>query len=387
MRYDEPMNASKNDQAVELAQSLAAEIAARADAADRQGRLPMEDVALLRTSGYLGLAVPVEEGGQGALLLTCVAAQLEVAKGSASTALVAAMQHQVIGHQRETRTWQPDAYEQIMREAAAGGLLNHLGSEPRLGSPSRGGLPETTATPTPDGAALLVNGHKTWCTGGWQLTHLLVRVALGDEAGVVLVRQGPAGVPGLEWVETWRDALSLRASESHDAIFHNVVAPRDCLIEVGEPKATPNVWFSTMLSAVYLGAALAARDAVIRYALERTPTALGRPIATLPKIQRQIGEIDVALQAARALLFEVAGSWAGRDAERAAYLTRIAAAKLVVTEAANAATEKALQVAGGSALTRALPLERYFRDVRPSAMQPPAGDTAYEMVGRAALGM
>jgi alkylation response protein AidB-like acyl-CoA dehydrogenase len=381
------MNATINHETVELAQSLAAEIAARADAADREGRLPAEDVALLRTSGYLGLAAPAEQGGQGASLLTCVAAQLELAKGSAATALVAAMQHQVIGHQRETRTWRPTTYEQIMREAAAGGLLNHLGSEPRLGSPSRGGLPETTATPTPDGASLFINGHKTWCTGGRYLTHLLVRVAVEGEAGVVLVRQGPEGAPGLEWVETWRDAMSLRASESHDAIFRDAVAPRDCLIEVGEPKATPNVWFASMLSAVYLGAALAARDAVIRYALERTPTALGRPIATLPKIQRQIGEIDAALQAARALLFEVAGSWTGRDEERTAYLARIAAAKLVVSEAANEATEKALQVAGGAAITRALPLERHFRDVRPATMQPPAGDTAYEMVGKAALGL
>ncbi|MEZ4516754.1 MAG: hypothetical protein R3C44_07910 [Chloroflexota bacterium] len=41
--------------------------------------------------------------------------------------------------------------------------------------------------------------------------------------------------------------------------------------------------------------------------------ALGKPIATLPKIQRQIGEIDAALQAARALLFEVAELWTGEE--------------------------------------------------------------------------
>ena len=369
---------------VELARGLAAEIGARAEAADRAGALPAEDVAALRDSGYLALAVPVEFGGRGASLLTCVVAQMALAAGSASTALVAAMQHQVVGHQRETRSWRPGAYEQIMAEAARGGLLNHLGSEPRLGSPSRGGLPSTTAVPSADGDALTLNGHKNWCTGGRHLTHLLVRATVGDEAGVVLVRQGPEGVPGLEWVETWAGALSLRASDSHDAIFRDVVAPRDCLIETGDAKAVPNVWFATMLSAVYLGTALAARDAVVRYALERTPTALGQPIATLPRIQRQIGEIDVALQAARALLFEVAGAWTGAG-DRKAFLGRIAAAKTAVTAAANEATEKALQVAGGSAITRALPLERYFRDVRPSAMQPPAGDTALEMVGRAAL--
>ena len=378
------MRPTIDHEAVELARALAGDLATRADAADRAGTLPAEDVAALRDAGYLALAVPVEFGGRGASLLTCVAAQMALAKGSASTALVAAMQHQVVGHQRETRSWLPDAYERIMQEAVAGGLLNHLGSEPQMGSPSRGGLPATTADPLPDGERLLINGHKTWCSGGRHLTHLLVRARLDDEAGVVLVRQELAGVPGLEWVETWQGALGLRASDSHDAVFRNVVAPREALIETGDAKGAPNVWFATLLAAVYLGAALAARDAVIGYALERTPSALGRPIATLPSIQRQIGEIDVILSAARALLLEVAGEWLGAG-DRAAFMARVAAAKVAVTTAAHEATAKALQVAGGAGITRALPLERYFRDVRPAAMQPPAGDTAYEMVGRAAL--
>jgi alkylation response protein AidB-like acyl-CoA dehydrogenase len=73
--------------------------------------------------------------------------------------------------------------------------------------------------------------------------------------------------------------------------------------------------------------------------------------------------------------------------ERAAIMPRIAAAKTVVMDAATSATERALEVAGGSAITRALPLERYFRDVRAGQMQPPSGDTALEMVGRAALNL
>jgi alkylation response protein AidB-like acyl-CoA dehydrogenase len=370
--------------AVDLARTLAADIATRADEADRLGCLPLADVALLKSSGYLALAVPAEYGGQGLSLLDCVAAEVDLAKGSASTALVAAMQHQVVGHQREVRSWRPDAYERIMREAAGGGLLNSLASEPALGSPSRGGLPETNAKVTAGGDQLIINGRKTWSTGGHHLTHLLVRVRIDGEAGVVLVRQG---TPGVEWIETWSDTLSLRASESHDAVFHDVVVPGENLIETGEIKSRPNVWFPMMLSAVYLGASLAARDAVIRYALEREPTALGRAIATLPKIQRQIGEIDVILQSAQTFLLAVAGDWHGVEGDRDAYQPRIAAAKMTVMNAATTATDKALEVAGGAAITRALPLERYFRDVRAGLMQPPAGDTALEMVGRAALGL
>jgi alkylation response protein AidB-like acyl-CoA dehydrogenase len=139
------------------------------------------------------------------------------------------------------------------------------------------------------------------------------------------------------------------------------------------------------MAVVYLGAAVAARNAVIKYALERTPTALGQPIATLPKIQRQIGEIDLALQAARALLFEVAGQWTGEEENRRKLYPRVVAAKVQVIEAANDVTDQALRIAGGLSITKALPLERYFRDVRAGPMQPPAGDMALEMIGRHAI--
>ncbi|MCB8945039.1 MAG: acyl-CoA/acyl-ACP dehydrogenase [Ardenticatenaceae bacterium] len=366
---------------LDLAKQLAKEFTTRADEADRAGKLPDEDIAALKASGYLGLSVPRAFGGLELSLRDCVLAQMELAQGSTSTALVAAMQVHIFGHQREVRSWREPIYAQFCQEAAQGGLFNSIASEPQMGSPSRGGLPATTAVTTPDGWCL--NGHKTWSTGGRHLTHMLVQTALnGEKAGVLLVLQG---TPGVRWQDTWSDALSFRASESNDVFFEDVLLPHDHLVEGSNGRGAPNVWFPMMMSAVYLGTAVAARNSTIRFALERVPTALGKSIATLPKIQRQIGEMDVALQAARALLLEVAGEWGGDNEQRAAYLPRIAAAKMMVTQTANMTTEMALQIAGGSSITRALPLERYFRDVRAGAMQPPAGDTALEMVGRAAI--
>ena len=48
-------------------------------------------------------------------------------------------------------------------------------------------------------------------------------------------------------------------------------------------------------------------------------------------------------------------------------------------------SERALRVAGGFSLTRALPLERYFRDARAGLFQPPQDDLALGQIGRAAL--
>ncbi len=363
-----------------LAHSLAEQLATRADEADRRAELPAADVALLRESGYLTLSVPREFGGHGLSLRDCVAAHMTLAQGSAATAMVAGMQLHMFGHEREVGNWLPGKLAWLSIEAAEGGLFNAVASEPQMGSPSRGGLPATSAESVPDG--FCINGHKTWVTGGRHLTHMLVRAAHDGEMVNVLVEGDRAGI---SWRETWRDALSLRASESHDLLLENVAVPAENLVQQGTPPRRPSVWFPMIMSAVYLGAAIAARNRVIQFALERVPTALGKPIATLPKIQRQIGEIDVALQAAKALLLEVSAEWQGDNAMRDRFMPRVAAAKVMVTTTANQVTDQALQVAGGSAITSSLPLERYFRDVRAGAMQPPSGDTALELVGRAAI--
>ena len=46
------MSYELDHEAIELARALAAEVAARADAADRAGALPAEDVAALRVSRW-----------------------------------------------------------------------------------------------------------------------------------------------------------------------------------------------------------------------------------------------------------------------------------------------------------------------------------------------
>lgn len=367
---------------VDIARQLSGDFASRADDADRLGKLPPQDVAALKESGYLKMSIPREYGGFGLPLRECVAAQLELAQGSASSAMVAGMHIHLFGSVSENRSWDEAVFARWCIEGANGGLFNTAASEPALGSPSRGGMFETRAVRDANGD-WLINGEKTWTTGGKHLTHILLRLMVEDEPGVIVV---PGNAPGIEWRETWgEESLSLRASDSHDVLFHDVRVPAENLVELGKRDARlPNAWFPMIMASVYLGAAVAARDAVIQFALERVPSALGKPIATLPKIQRQIGEIDLALQAALALIFEVSGQWTGHDSDKALY-PRIVAAKHLAVETANTVTDKALQIAGGTSLTRDLPLERYFRDTRAGLMQPPSGDTALEIIGSAAI--
>lgn len=369
-------SATQQSDTLALARELALGFAARAAGADSKGELPQADLAALQASGLLGLTVPKTSGGRGATLAEAIAVQLELAKGSASTGLVAAMTLHIVGREAELTTWTPWIRDRIFAAVVRGELLNSIASEPRLGSPSRGGLPDTYAELKGDD--YVIHGHKNWVTGGAHLAHLLVRLRIGDEARVLYV---PADTPGLRWQRTWGDGLSLRASDSHDVFFEGARVPADNLLPV--TASPPLVWFPMLMAANYLGTGLAARDEVIRYALERVPTALGKPIATLPKVQRQLGEIDIALQAAKLLLLTVAADWNG---DHAAFVPRVAAAKHLAVETALEATDKALRIAGAAGIDKGLGLERYLRDARGGLMHPPSGDAALETVGRHVLG-
>jgi alkylation response protein AidB-like acyl-CoA dehydrogenase len=380
---------------IDLSSALAGRFAARADANDRAGRFPIENYRELHESGFLRLIVPPEYGGEGADLYETVLFQERLAQGDGATAMAANMTMHLIGRLHERCTWPGPVFAAVCRDVvSSGALINAAASEPELGSPSRGGMPATTATPTTGG--YLINGHKQFVSMAPALRYFVTSVALppGPDApqgatGNAIVR---ADAQGLRLEDTWGDALALRSSGSYDVLYQNVFVPDEWLIErqpAGQapPPAPPfgMAWFALTMAAVYLGIGQAASDAICRYAQQRVPSALGKPIATLPAIQRRVGEAQAGLIAARGVLHQTARDWVARPERRAGMAPQIALAKYLCTNAAVSATDQALRVAGGFGLTRQLPLERFYRDVRAGLTHPPQDDAALEMIGRAAL--
>ena len=139
------------------------------------------------------------------------------------------------------------------------------------------------------------------------------------------------------------------------------------------------------ISAVYTGVATAALRAAARYAHERIPTALGRPIATLESIQRHLGQAELLIHQAELHLFHAAELWATHPAQRMQLGPLVAAAKVTATNNAIAAVDHCMRVAGGLGMTHQLPLERYYRDVRGGLNHPIGDDEALLWFGRLAL--
>lgn len=351
---------------------LAARFAARLPGHDRDGTCPVENFDELRELGLGALSVPAAYGGQGYTLPETLLVVERLAVGCPSTALILAMTLHLVGGQ----TYPPEVQARLCRDVLAGALINSVASEPELGSPSRGALPETTASETPDGWVL--NGRKTFATGAPVLTHFLVQARVGDEIGEFSVPREQVRVEN-----TWQ-VLGMRPTASHDILLENA---RGELLRrfTGERfKQNPRPWFYLSVAAVYLGLARTCGTEAARYARERKPTNLGgRTIAELESIQRLMGELEADVLAARALVYSVATAWT--EDPRPELAPQVGLAKIKATDAALNAAQCAVRVVGGAAMSRTLAFERLLRDAQAGPFHPPNTAQALQALGLQAL--
>jgi alkylation response protein AidB-like acyl-CoA dehydrogenase len=377
------------------AAELAGRFAARAAAHDRDGTFPHENIADLRAAGYLGLTVPTAYGGRGGGVFAMVLGQERLARGDGSTALVVGWHLFTLGRQAQSPTWPADALERVFRDAVTrGALINAAVTEPETGSPSRGGRPTTQARRTGRGTWVLT-GRKTFTTGAPALATFVVS-ATAPELDRTVSFLVPRDTPGLRIEETW-DALGMRATGSHDLVLDGVEVPESALVEpnprpgapgaepAAEVRGGPTAGWNLHIPAVYLGVARAAADFAARFAVERRPNSLQGSIAEVPHIQDKLGQMQRQLLPAYNLLFTLARRWDDDPAARPLMGHAIACCKLAVMDAALRVVDLAMRVVGGVGLSRRLPIERYYRDVRPGLHNPPMEDAALLAFARHAI--
>jgi alkylation response protein AidB-like acyl-CoA dehydrogenase len=119
---------------------------------------------------------------------------------------------------------------------------------------------------------------------------------------------------------------------------------------------------------------------------ERVPTNLGASLATLPRFQAAVGEMETLLFTADRLVFGLAA-----DADRDGYTPELAAeaamAKYTATNNAVRAVDIAIGLIGNPGLSRTNPLERHHRDVLCGRVHVPQDDMVLSIAGKAALGV
>ena len=375
----------ENEDLLERAKACAKEILApRAARIDEEGIFPRENFIDLAKEGFTSLTLPKELGGRGLYEDAATYSMIlyELAKGCVNTAMLFHMHSSIshvityLGTEEQKRR-----YAEIIR---GGKIIASYASE---NTSSLHGVWRMETKAKRDGGVYRVNGRKYFCSMAGEADYYVLWVQLEDEEDLTKslgLLIAPSDAPGFRIDQEW-DAFAMRGTMSHSMIYEDVEIPASDLVGRGGDPIRLDVLpkFGFGYSAVYLGAGGGAFDWVVDYARTRKLQPDNVPISSYPAIQRQIGEMKIALEGA-VLMLQRAGWMINAHGAEAAY-GAINEAQYVCAEAAAFITEKALKVAGGPGLFRRNPLQRFHREARAGLVMPPNTEKCLELTAKTVL--
>ncbi|WP_379969529.1 acyl-CoA dehydrogenase family protein [Ectobacillus sp. sgz5001026] len=371
---------------VEHADRIAKEIAKTAAKYDETGEFPFEHFEILQKEGFLNFTIPKEYGGEGLSLYEILLVQERLGKASGSTALAAGWHLMTFFSLRYFRPWKEDVFARICREAVEdGSLLNVYATERATGNIVRGANPSTIAKKTEGG--YIITGRKAFATLAPIVKRFTVMAYIEEEDKVAefLIEKNES----VKVIETW-NTLGMRNTGSHDIDLQDVFVPDEALLAYSE-KGVPNRFnglssaYTLQIPAIYLGIATAARDFILEYADSRYSPSLGAVILEAPHVQEKLGEIEILLTSSRSLLYGLAEKWDQEEKWRDKLSNEVAVTKYVLCNNAVRIVDLTMKIAGGHALSKDLPLERYFRDVQCGLYNPPHNDMVVRQLSSSAI--
>ena len=374
---------------IDLAATLADEFAPRAAQYDENEAFPYENYARLKETGYTVLTIPEELGGLGASILERIKAQERLAQGCGATALAINMHLNVIGLVIDLwRKFKDPKTENLLHKVASERLIvGGSASEPDNAVPIL--RPRATAQRLSGG--WLVSGRKIFGTQSIALDLYFTEAACdnGAEKATIITFLIPRSTPGLIIKDDWH-TMGMRSTASNSTELKDVFVPESSVI-LQRPVFTRGGVTDTFLRApftigsVYIGIAIAARNFVVDFMRERPRFPLKKPMSHLPSVYNKVGEMDLLIESARAVLWKAAAE-ADREAPRS-WARKSVAARMVAMENSVRVVDLALRAVGGASYFKRLPLERYYRDVRAGLFHPFDGDETLEFLGKSAFGI
>jgi acyl-CoA dehydrogenase len=229
----------------------------------------------------------------------------------------------------------------------------------------------------------LINGAKTYISNGGIADHYILFARTGEAPGAkgisaFIVDRGTPGLDDSERIEVIapHPLATLR--------FTDMRLPAEALLGEGgrgfaQAMATLDI-FRTTVGAAALGFARRALDEATSRALARR---LGPgTLAENPITQSKLAEMVLDTETSALLIYRAA--WL-RDVKGLRNSREAALAKLHATDSAQSVIDKAVQIFGGLGVTRGVPVERLYREIRALRIYEGASEVQKVVIARAHL--
>lgn len=306
-------------------------------------------------SGYLGISVPREYGGQGQSFLQSILFAEAVCEYEAGLGLTLAVHQAVIEVLKKFGTdTQKSRYLPLLSRGEVLGTLAF--SEERAGTDMF--AVETTATPAGEGFEL--KGKKTLVVNG-ELAGLQLVLARTDKGvGVFLVdgAENGAVVAGPN-----KARMGLKSARANDVQLNGVKVPSGAQIVAEEGPELVAAFAmdvaKTVLSAAAVGLTRRCLDLAVEHA--RTREQFGTTIGQFQGIQWKLADMVTEMTGASLQVYRAAWSL---EEEPAQFATNAAMSKWFASKVARFHSGEAIQVTGAAGLSEDMPLERFYRDAK-----------------------
>lgn len=345
------------------------EVAPLAQETDETEKFPVETVEKMGKSGFLGIPVPKEYGGQGADILTYIMCVEELSKVCGTTGVIVSAHTSLCvdpiltyGTEEQKKKYLPDL--------CSGKKLGAFGlTEPGAGTDAQGVQTKAVL----DGDEWVLNGSKCFITNG-EKADVYIVIAYTD---IVEDRRGrkvkkfsafivDKGTPGFTF-GTKEKKMGIRGSSTYELIFQDCRIPKDALLGQqgkGFPIAMHTLDGGRIgIASQALGIAEGALEKTIEYTKERKQ--FGRAIAAQQNTQFQLADMATKVEAAKNLVYRAAlKKQEFANGAKVSYSVEAAMAKLFAAEVAMEVTTKAVQLHGGYGYIREYDVERMMRDAK-----------------------
>lgn len=328
--------------------------------------------AVFKRAGELGLLAahyPEEHGGLGGDYWFSIAKGEELPRGRSAGVSMGLLVQSDMATPVISDLGSKEQIEEFLRPALKGDKIAALGvSEPNAGSDVAG--IQTWAKK--DGDDYIVNGSKTYITNGTRADFVTLLVKTNPEAGAhgcsfFLV---PTSTKGYS-VSKKLKKVGNHASDTAELAFEDMRIPKRYLLgqeNQGFMYLMQNFQTERLIACASACAGLQiAIDEAIAYGRERK--AFGKPIIKREYWQHKFVELQIELEAAKALTYKTADAYneekhVKKEALSFETVKLISMAKVFVGELSSKVIDQCMQFYGGAGYIEEYPIARAFRDQR-----------------------